>query len=159
VLLGEVLGVLAALDQARLRWWIAGGWGVDALLGRQTREHRDLDLAVDAAEEGRVVAALAGRGYRIETDQRPARLELAAERGWVDLHPVRFGQDGVGHQADLAGGFFHYPATAWRSGVLGGRAVSCLSAGQQLEFRRGYELREVDRHDIRLLRELTRPPS
>lgn len=26
--------------------WIDGGWGVDALLGRQTRHHEDLDIAL-----------------------------------------------------------------------------------------------------------------
>jgi hypothetical protein len=28
--------------------WIGGGWGVDALVGYQTRGHHNLDLAVDA---------------------------------------------------------------------------------------------------------------
>lgn len=154
MLLADVLAVVAALDTDGLRYWIAGGWGVDALVGRQTREHRDLDLAIDASQEGRVLAALGGLGYRIETDQRPARVELgAAGRGWVDLHPVRFDDSGVGRQADLSGGFFRYPPTAFGAGSLGGRPVSCLSADQQLEFRRGYELREVDAHDIALLRD------
>lgn len=26
-------------------WWVAGGWAIDLWLGRQTREHVDLDLA------------------------------------------------------------------------------------------------------------------
>jgi aminoglycoside-2''-adenylyltransferase len=25
-------------------WWIAGGWAIDLFLGRQTREHEDLDV-------------------------------------------------------------------------------------------------------------------
>jgi len=27
--------------------WVDGGWGVDALLEDQTREHTDLDIAID----------------------------------------------------------------------------------------------------------------
>ncbi len=27
-------------------WWVAGGWAIDMILGRQTREHGDLDLLV-----------------------------------------------------------------------------------------------------------------
>jgi len=46
--LGEVLAVLAYLIEAGCSVWVAGGWGVDALVGRQTRLHRDLDLALDA---------------------------------------------------------------------------------------------------------------
>ena len=41
----DVTTVLDALDQARVRHWVGGGWGVAALTGRQTRAHRDLDLA------------------------------------------------------------------------------------------------------------------
>src|SRR5260221_13746165 len=30
--------------------WLEGGWGVDALLGEQIREHDDVDLVVDVAD-------------------------------------------------------------------------------------------------------------
>ncbi|MGZ4382041.1 MAG: nucleotidyltransferase domain-containing protein, partial [Gaiellaceae bacterium] len=40
----DVLEVLAALGEAGVRASLEGGWGVDALVGRQTREHEDLDL-------------------------------------------------------------------------------------------------------------------
>ena len=36
--------VCAGLADAGVRFWLAGGWGVDALAGRQTRSHRDLDV-------------------------------------------------------------------------------------------------------------------
>ncbi|MDQ3485221.1 MAG: hypothetical protein M3445_07400 [Actinomycetota bacterium] len=44
----EVLAILAALEATGTRLWVAGGWGVDALVGRQTRARRDLDLLLDA---------------------------------------------------------------------------------------------------------------
>ena len=34
------------LDGLPLRWWIAGGWALDLALGRQTRTHKDVDIAV-----------------------------------------------------------------------------------------------------------------
>ncbi|MFL5686603.1 MAG: nucleotidyltransferase domain-containing protein, partial [Chloroflexota bacterium] len=37
---------------------IAGGWGIDALLGRQTTAHRDIDLGVDGCDIDRAVRAL-----------------------------------------------------------------------------------------------------
>src|SRR4051794_21469752 len=40
---------LGVLEAAGVRCWLAGGWGVDALVGRQTRVHRDLDLVLDRA--------------------------------------------------------------------------------------------------------------
>ena len=40
--------ILAALDARDAEVWVGGGWGVDALLGEQTREHSDLDLWLNA---------------------------------------------------------------------------------------------------------------
>jgi lincosamide nucleotidyltransferase A/C/D/E len=150
VLARAVLNVVSAL--AGCRCWVAGGWGVDALVGEQTRDHRDLDLAIDARCQADVLTALEGLGYSIETDWRPARVELAAAGSRrVDLHPVRFGPDGVGRQADLDGGHFEYPAGCFTVGRIGGEPVPCLSADQQRRFRRGYALRDADRHDLALL--------
>jgi hypothetical protein len=28
------------------RWWLGGGWSIDAWLGRQTREHEDIEICV-----------------------------------------------------------------------------------------------------------------
>ena len=36
--------LLDALEGEGIEVWVAGGWGIDALVGRQTRQHRDLDL-------------------------------------------------------------------------------------------------------------------
>jgi|tagenome__1003787_1003787.scaffolds.fasta_scaffold20351684_1 hypothetical protein len=50
---------------------------------------------------------------------------------WAGVHPVAFGPDGTGRQADLGGGFFGYPPDAFGRGLIAGRAVLCLSARQQ----------------------------
>lgn len=149
----EVLRVLDAL--APLRVWVGGGWGVDALAGRTTRPHRDLDLAIDADDEAAVLAALHGLGYAVQTDWRPVRVELAApgER-WVDVHPVAFDDTGAGRQAGLDGSFFDYPAGCFVTGTIGGRTVRCLSVTQQLAFHEGYEPRAHDLADIEQLRSL-----
>jgi hypothetical protein len=39
-------------------WAVAGGWALDLFLGRLTREHADLDLAVWRADQDRLRAAL-----------------------------------------------------------------------------------------------------
>lgn len=72
--------MLTAMDTAGLRTWVAGGWGVDALLGRQTRVHRDLDLALDITHATLDLAlnTLEILDYGVETDWRPTRVELAA---------------------------------------------------------------------------------
>jgi lincosamide nucleotidyltransferase A/C/D/E len=151
----EVHAILARLEEAGCSVWVAGGWGVDALVGHQTRPHRDLDLAVDARDESRAVAVLRRDGYRIETDWRPVRVELVTpNRGWVDLHPVVFGVDGHGRQAGLGSGYFEYPPDGFAEGVIAGRRVRCLSAEQQRRFHEGYDPRDIDLHDLAILRGL-----
>lgn len=150
--LTEVLAVLAALSKSGYQFWVGGGWGVDALYGRQTRAHRDLDLAVDLRDVEGTVETLTSRGYTTETDWRPVRVEMINPAvGWVDLHPVDFDESGYGRQADIGGGWFEYPPGSFSFGNLGGVVVPCLSQNKQLQFRRGYELRDVDRHDLQLL--------
>jgi lincosamide nucleotidyltransferase A/C/D/E len=155
VQLSDVLAVTAALDEARARFWVAGGWGVDALVGRVTRPHRDLDLAVAAGDLDGAVRRLAALGYRPETDWLPVRLELAAPGGrWVDLHPVVFDGRGDGLQTGLDGVTFAYPAADLVTGVLEGSVLPCLSAARQLVFHRGYPPRPQDLHDLALLAQL-----
>jgi lincosamide nucleotidyltransferase A/C/D/E len=40
----EVVRLLDLLESAGVTVWLDGGWGVDALLEEQTREHDDLGL-------------------------------------------------------------------------------------------------------------------
>jgi lincosamide nucleotidyltransferase A/C/D/E len=152
----DVIEVLDALGGTGVRYWVAGGWGVAALACRQTRPHRDLDLAVDAADFGRCLELLGGLGYVAETDWLPSRIEFRAPGDrWVDVHPVAFGKDGSGRQADPGGGFFEYPPDAFGQGRIAGRVVGCLSARQQRRFRSGYEHRPQDTHDLTQLDALT----
>lgn len=146
--------MLDALADAGVRSWVGGGWGVAVLVGRQTRQHRDLDLAVDADQLRTCVHTLMRLGYVTETDDLPVRIELvAAGRGWVDVHPVTFDSGGHGKQA-AHDGEFHYPPGAFTSGTLHGRRIRCLSTVQQKAFRSGYELQAKDHHDLDLLRDL-----
>lgn len=155
----DVHVVLDLLAAARCPAWVAGGWGVDALVGRQTRRHRDLDLAIDGVGEPAALSALAGLGYRIESDWRPVRVELAAPGDrWVDLHPLVLDHDGRGTQAGLDGTVFTYPADCFVTGTIDGRTVGCLSVAQQLTFHSGYVPREVDLADLALLRDLRGGP-
>jgi lincosamide nucleotidyltransferase A/C/D/E len=150
----EVTDLLAACSRRGIRVWVAGGWAVDAVVGHQTRPHDDLDLAVDAAQLGEIFALLGDHGFSVTVDQLPSRAELTAGSGSrVDLHPVQFAADGSGVQAGLAeSSCFRYAADAFSQGVIAGHPVPCLSVRQQLQFREGYELREVDHHDLELLR-------
>lgn len=158
----DVLEVLAALDGAGAQYWLAGGWGVDALVGKQTREHRDLDLILNRRDLGPALAALAAHGFRhvpavADGTHRyipgafMADRELLQDGGRriIDLHPV-----------DLA----TWPAVAavpdlFAEGRLGNRTVGCLSVQGQRAAHEGYELTEAHVGDLLALDSLSTPAS
>jgi Aminoglycoside-2''-adenylyltransferase len=74
----DVVYVLDVLAIQQTPVWIAGDWGIDALIERKTRDHMDLDLACRAEDETTIIEALRERGYRIVLYYRPARLGLGA---------------------------------------------------------------------------------
>src|SRR4051795_11221997 len=113
--------VLARLEASGVDVWLAGGWGIDALLGRQTREHRDLDLLHRLEEEPAVLAALSRLGYRETLDLRPVRFVLSDGAGELDLPPLVFASDGSAtQQADDEGATFPYPASGFVTGHVDG---------------------------------------
>jgi len=134
-------------------YWIGGGWGIDALVGHQTRPHIDLDICFPAPNLDAIVAALQRSGFTIEQDWRPARLLMThPDKYGVDLNPLNFDATGVGTQVDEDGEVHRYPTEDLVVGSIGGRWVPCLSARLQLELRGGAEA--PDSGDIALLREL-----
>lgn len=146
----EVVRVLDALDRAGVVGVVSGGWGVDALAGRQRRAHLDLDLAVDASEGGDelAVAALEGLGYRVvdayteHAAGLPERVILHGDGDrQIDLHPFT----GLGHFAAVTDEPF-------AAGHIGGRSVTCLSVAAQLRYHDGYAPRPVDHLDVAELR-------
>lgn len=152
----DVVCILEALDQAGVRVWVDGGWGVDALVGSETRPHEDLDLVVDASDRGRAEGTLAALGYThdpLASPGLPARFVLRDERSMqVDLHPVIFDADGNAWQTLGNGGWGLYPADGLDAvGSIGDRQVRCLNAALQVRHHLGYGPRPADRHDLRLL--------
>ncbi|TXS38577.1 nucleotidyltransferase domain-containing protein [Streptomyces sp. OR43] len=150
----DVLSVLSVAREAGADVVIAGGWGVDALLGEQTRGHKDLDLLHRSEQEPALVAALTAAGYTETLDWRPARFVLSHPSGReIDLHPLRFAPDGSAVQSSLDPEKpFRYPAECFVTGIIGGTRVPCISVGQQVGFHQGYEPGEADLHDMDRLR-------
>lgn len=142
-----VLATLDLLDGVDL--WIGGGWGVDALLGRHTRSHDDLDVSIRADDEPFVMAQLVGAGFEIVTDWRPTRVALRHDGlGEIDIHPIHFEPDGSAWLPALDGSRFEYPAGGFTAGTIAGRVVPCITAELQLAFHLGYELQPKDRADM-----------
>jgi lincosamide nucleotidyltransferase A/C/D/E len=154
----DVLVILAVLRGADVDIWIGGGWGIDALVGEQTRQHRDLDLMHRDNQEAAVVAALADTEFVQTLSWRPVRFVVADAAGReIDLHPLTFAADGSAVQASLDPERpFVYPASCFVTGTIRGATVPCLSPEQQIYFHQGYEPADHDRHDMAQLRRVFR---
>lgn len=146
----DVLDLLEALDAQHVRYWLDGGWGVDCLLGEQTRPHGDLDLVLPRSGLETVRAILAGRGYDVIRDWLPTTLALRNQHGLeVDLHLVEATADGGGDQILQDGSTWHYGPPV--DGCIDGRSIECAPAGEQIAMHQGYEPRQVDIEDVRRL--------
>jgi lincosamide nucleotidyltransferase A/C/D/E len=150
----EVLRVLGALDAAGIGWGITGGWGIDALLHRETRSHGDVDLGIASEGLDDAIDAIEPLGYVLIRDERPARVVLTSDVGQVDLHPIVWQLSGAGVQTGLDGETFNYPAGSLDAvGEIGGRAVRCGTPELQVAFHGHYEPRDHDRRDMAALAE------
>ena len=136
---------LDRLSAAGVEAVVVGGWGVDALVGEQSRVHRDLDLFLARRDMGAAVEALSRLGYE-EWFREPSPdpfgdHDLAGEvivlrdpaLRVVDLHPVRL-EDGL----------------EITQGTIGARRVLCLTAEQQVHLQGKSQTRS--RRDRRVTR-------
>src|SRR3954454_23494831 len=66
------------LRERGIRCWVMGGWGVDALVGGQTRDHHDLDVLLLGEDLPALGAVFRDDGFEI-------RQVWEAENRWLDM--------------------------------------------------------------------------
>jgi lincosamide nucleotidyltransferase A/C/D/E len=147
----DVVGVLGGLDAAGIWYCVEGGWGVDALLGAQTREHDDLDLGVRLDDVDRICSAFSE--FTRDDVEWPSSFVLRDEGGKkIDAHPLTFDASGDGWQAMV-----HGPPSRWprehldARGRIGGRDVRCITPQLQLRWHEYDGVDDVDWEDMRRL--------
>ena len=83
------LALLGVISRTGADPWVDGGWGIDALLEQETRDHDDLDAVIAREDLDRVRDVLGNLGFAVLRNWLPAALALAHRDGReVDLHPV-----------------------------------------------------------------------
>jgi lincosamide nucleotidyltransferase A/C/D/E len=147
----DVVDFLELCSQHSVDIWIDGGWGVDALLGEQTRPHLDLDIALRHADVPKLRALLEARGYRdvLRDDTRDCNFVMSDTKGHVvDFHSFTFDEAGN----HIFGVEYPFESLTGK-GSIAGRPVRCVSAEWIVEFHTGYDLDENDLHDVLALHE------
>ena len=145
----DVIEVVRLFERHHLELCIDGGWGVDALLGRQTRRHADLDVAMPHRDVPQVRALLEARGYKDvpRGDTRDCNFVLGDDQGHlIDIHTYTF---------DAAGRCIfgcEYPCDSLQgTGTVNGHPVKCITPEWMVKFHTGYPLDEDDYRDVKAL--------
>lgn len=159
-----IKAVVSTLGAAGIPAWLFGGWGLDARIGRITREHGDVEFWVERTGAGRSRAVLAGAGATALATQPP---EEACEFTWdgADFSTAYFDRrpDGSFSQPEgrfpdwlfPPGAFSDEPVTLDGMPVLAMSAVGMLAMKEQYpRLRNGGPWRQKDIDDIKVLRAL-----
>jgi lincosamide nucleotidyltransferase A/C/D/E len=151
---GALVDLLRLFEGAEIEVWLDGGWAVDALLGAQTRLHKDVDIILRVADLPKLREILGSRGFEIQHGGTESNFVLADRSGLeVDVHGIVFDRDGNGVYRMENGSDWIFPAAGFSGrGVVQGIGVRCLSPETQvLCHAHGYVPTEKDLRDMELL--------
>jgi lincosamide nucleotidyltransferase A/C/D/E len=162
----EVIKIYRRLSEHGIRVWLTGGWGIDALLGEQTRPHKDLDVVMLLDDVARMCALLASDGYNLAylwSENRQAVDKQGAETATafvlqdtqgreIDIHALVLDEQGNGIPAwaEVEGFIFKKEDLAGQ-GVVATVYVQCLTHQMQVLCHRGYEVPEKQLQDLEQL--------
>ena len=81
----DVVNLYFELDNLGIKIWVDGGWGVDALLGKQTRPHKDLDIAIQQKDIPKLRELLEAQEYKdVKFTSPEAYKGLEPDWEWCD---------------------------------------------------------------------------
>jgi lincosamide nucleotidyltransferase A/C/D/E len=147
----DALEIYGALERIRVEIWVDGGWGVDALLGKQTRIHKDLDIAIQEKDVPKLLELLGSRGYRdIKLEEaRPHNFVLGDTRNHqIDVHVIVLDEKGDGIYGPVEDGRMYPAASLTGTGTIDDHPVRCISPEWLVKFHSGYPLKVKDLKDV-----------
>jgi lincosamide nucleotidyltransferase A/C/D/E len=150
----DVIDLYATLENLGVEIWMDGGWGVDALLGEQSRPHQDLDIAIQQKDIPKLRQLLWARGYK--------DIKLWHARAWnfvlgdendreIDVHVIVYDDKGNGIYGPAEKAEMYPAASLTGTGLIEGRTVRCISPEWMVKFHSGYELKDKDFRDVSAL--------
>jgi lincosamide nucleotidyltransferase A/C/D/E len=149
-----VINFYTELDNLGIEIWIDGGWGVDALLGEQTRSHADLDIVIQQKDMKMARELLEEQGYNnVERDDTsPWNFVLGDNKGHeIDFHIIVFDDKGNGIYGPIEKGSMYPVGSLFGTGKINGHPIRCISPEYMVKFHTGYKLHEKDFKDVSAL--------
>ena len=150
----DVVVFINKYESLGLDIWFNGGWGVDALLGKQTRPHNDVDIFIEAQDALKLRGLLEVEGYKeIKLEiARPFNYVLGdAASHEIDIHVITYDGKGCIIYGPIENGEIYPPDLFSGTGVISGRAVKCISPEWMVKWHTGYKPREHDFKDVSAL--------
>jgi lincosamide nucleotidyltransferase A/C/D/E len=145
----DVLEIIDLFAFYKVDLWIDGGWGVDALLGKQTRDHADLDIAMHHMAVPLIRRLLTEKGYADvpRDDTRDCNFVMGDDLGHlVDFHTFTYDDQGI-----LTFGLPYPLESLTGTGFIENLPVRCISPEWMVKFHTGYAVDENDYHDVKAL--------
>ena len=152
--IADVIDLYTRLTHLEIELWLDGGWGVDALLGEQTRPHSDVDIVIQHKDVPKLRELLESQGYQDvpRDDTSDWNFVLGDNHGrLVDVHAVTLDTVGNGLYGPPEKGVMYPAGSLTGTGVLDEHTVKCISAEYMVKFHTGYKLRETDFKDVSAL--------
>jgi lincosamide nucleotidyltransferase A/C/D/E len=150
----DVMDLYLTLEKLGIQIWIDGGWGVDALLDRQTRPHKDVDIAIQEKDLPKFREYLEGKKYQdIKIEQsKPWNFVLGDDKGHeIEVHVVVLDDKGNGIYGPMENGQMYPAESLTGSGIIDNQTVRCISPEWMIKFHSGYELKDKDFQDVSAL--------
>lgn len=149
----DVIRFLELWESAGIHIWVDGGWGVDALLGEQTRPHNDLDIAMKPGDLPAFMAVMEMAGFRTLRVDSPHNFVLIdKEDHEVDVHLADIESSRVDEQGiEVYGlnGIAYEVGSLDGTGTILGKKVMCCAAEFQYKWHNsGFEMSEDQIRDV-----------
>ena len=146
----DAVEIITYAEENEISIWIDGGWGVDALIGEETRVHNDIDLFVEESNGKKFIEILRGKDFIEVTEAYTTKSHTVwrdTKGRIIDLHIFKFNEQGyIVFEGE------EYPPDVFSGiGKIGNKVVKCIDAENQVLFHLGYEHDENDVHDVKLL--------
>ena len=146
----DVRQILQFAIDAEIKVFLDGGWGVDALLGHQSRSHNDIDIFVEKKDYQNFIEIIQANGfYEIKMEYTTLNHTVweDAKNRIIDLHCFEYtGKGEILYEGDC------FPLEIFSGkGKIEEIEVSCIEPYSQVMFHLGYEFDENDVHDVKLL--------
>ena len=146
----DVKQILQFAIDAEIKVFLDGGWGVDALLGYQSRAHNDIDIFVEKNDYQNFIEIMKANGfYEIKMEYTTLNHTVWEDlkNRIIDLHCFEYTDEGeILYDGDC------FPVETFSGkGRIEEIEVSCIEPYSQVMFHLGYEFDENDAHDVKLL--------